>query len=122
VRRLFLLPQEFYICKNAERCEDALATVRDVAGTVTKVCKKRTGECLGPYMVLVSEELDPSTTGFLAELSAALAEAGVPVMVYSSVERDYILIPLESLKKALGALKHRGFEVFWEDLPGDLGA
>ena len=46
----------------------------------------------------------PGTVGFLALAGRALAEVGVPVMVFSSHDTDHILVPGETLGRALAAL------------------
>ncbi|UXD21725.1 amino acid-binding protein [Ignicoccus pacificus DSM 13166] len=81
-----------------------LALVNDLSGMITIVSEEKVGECIGPYKALVSEEMDPSTVGFLAEVSRKLAKAGIPIMVYASFERDYVLVPSKLLEKALEVL------------------
>ncbi len=111
---LTLLGDEYWICRvggSAAHAADALAIVRDVSGSVTIVSRVRAGECLGPYRVLASEELDPSLVGFLARVASILAEAGVPLMVYSSVERDYILVPSQLARRAVEALRANDFHI-----------
>jgi len=46
----------------------------------------------------------PGTVGLLAVASRALAEVGVPVMVFSSHDTDHFLVPAETLGRALAAL------------------
>ena len=110
-----LLEGEYWVCRvrgAAVRVSDALVVVRDVSGSVTVVSRGRLGgDCLGPYRVLASEELDPDTVGFLARVAGILAEAGVPLMAYSSVERDYILVPSRLAQRAVEALSENGFQV-----------
>ena len=116
-----VLRDRYWICRASkdsvsEICvKDVLAVVYDIAGTVTIVSKRAVGECIGPYYVLASEVLDPSTVGFLAKVSTVLASADVPVMVYSSIERDYILVPCNTFEKAVQILQHSGFIVQYEN-------
>ena len=110
-----LLRGEYWICRvegSAGHVADALAVVRDVSGSATIVSRGRVGgDCLGPYRVLASEELDPGLVGFLARVASILAEAGVPLMAYSSVERDYILVPSHLAQRAIQALRENGFRI-----------
>jgi hypothetical protein len=46
----------------------------------------------------------PGTVGLLAVAASALAEVGVPVMVFSSHDTDHFLVPGEMLGRALAAL------------------
>ena len=46
----------------------------------------------------------PGTVGLLAVAGRALAEVGVPVMVFSSHDTDHFLVPAETLGRALAAL------------------
>ena len=118
LKKFVVYEKDLWICRNPESCGGRLASVRDLSGSVTEVCEEKEGECLGPYKALASEELDPNTVGFLAEVSRALAEAGVPLMVYSTFERDYVLVPAEALERAVEALEAAGFWVrFWEAPP-----
>ncbi len=88
-----------------------LALVKDVSGSITVVSKEKVGSCVGPFKVLISEEMDVNTVGFLAKVSSALAKASVPIMVYASYERDYILVPLSSFENAVRALEEASFSV-----------
>jgi hypothetical protein len=45
--------------------------------------------------------LDHGLVGFLAAISRALAEAGIPLMAYSAYERDHLLIQADHYEHAL---------------------
>jgi len=46
----------------------------------------------------------PGTVGLLAVAGRALADVGVPVMVFSSHDTDHLLVPADTLGRALAAL------------------
>ena len=52
------------------------------------------------------------TIGLLAATSRALAEVGVPVMVFSSHETDHVLVPAQQIGRALMALGQARLERF----------
>ena len=55
--------------------------------------------------------LDHGLVGYLAQVSRALAEAGIPILALSSYERDHVLVPQEHFETAwatLEALMHGG--------------
>jgi NAD+ diphosphatase len=52
----------------------------------------------------VEGPLDHALVGVLAELTAALADAGVPVFAVSTYDTDYLLVPEADLDRALAAL------------------
>ncbi|NCO69090.1 MAG: ACT domain-containing protein [Acidobacteria bacterium] len=54
----------------------------------------------------------PGVVGVLAHLSRALAETGIPLMVFSSHDTDHFLVPERQLGRALAALNQAGIERF----------
>ncbi len=63
--------------------------------------------------------LDLSLTGVLAQLSAPLAAAGIPVFVVSTYSTDEILVREAHLERAVAALTEHGYRV--EREPGQGG-
>lgn len=59
----------------------------------------------------VAGPLDFDAVGILARLSAALAEARVPVFVVSSYDTDYLLVRDAHLGTAADALRRAGHEI-----------
>lgn len=49
--------------------------------------------------------LDPQLVGFFARLSAALAQAGVPILAFSAYSRDHLFVPSDQFDAALTALQ-----------------
>lgn len=63
----------------------------------------------GGWRVLeVKGPLDPNSTGVIARLSSALAEASIPVCVISTYGTDYFLVRDEDLGRAIEVLEGRG--------------
>jgi hypothetical protein len=62
----------------------------------------------GYRCLTVKGPLPFSAVGILAQLSSALADAGVPLFALSTFDTDYLLVPDEHLPTALAALQERG--------------
>lgn len=58
----------------------------------------------GFHLITFDIPLEQTLVGFMAAVSAALAQAGVPLMAYSAYERDHLLIPGGHLATALETL------------------
>ena len=60
----------------------------------------------GPYRLITFDiVLDLSIVGFLAEVSARLAEAGISIYALSTFLRDHILVKSEDAEKAMKVLE-----------------
>lgn len=58
--------------------------------------------CAVDYRLITFEaQLEPNLVGFIARISAALADAGIPILVYGSFSRDHIFVPEAHFKAAL---------------------
>ncbi|MDE5911669.1 MAG: ACT domain-containing protein [Clostridia bacterium] len=55
--------------------------------------------------------LDFSLVGILADISALLAKAGVPIFAVSTYDTDYILVKEQYIDKALTALKDGAYSL-----------
>ncbi len=55
-------------------------------------------------LITFEEALEPDLIGFIARIGAALANAGVPILVFAAYSRDHIFVPAERLSSALDAL------------------
>ncbi len=49
--------------------------------------------------------LEPTLTGFMARISAALAQVGIPIMPYAAFERDHLLVPADQRDHAIAVLQ-----------------
>ena len=69
-------------------------------------------ECERNFRLLTFEaELPFDLVGFMARVSAALAEKGISILVFSSYSTDHVLVRDRDLDQALNALREIGFEV-----------
>lgn len=50
-------------------------------------------------------ELEPTLTGFMALISRALADAGVPILPLAAYSRDHLLVPAAQIETALTCLR-----------------
>jgi len=93
-----------------KECKNAIIVIRDPeTGSVSCVVPEKLGsECLGPLRLVVFEPVEPDVVGFIAAVSRALALKGIPILAYSDYRRDYLLVPEESIAKAIEALEEIG--------------
>lgn len=75
----------------------------DTGGTIDfrHTWEKSTGEY---RLITFDAVLEPSLTGYMARISAALAEAGVPIMPLAAYSRDHILVPASRFTAAWDVL------------------
>ena len=107
----FRLGKTYYLCATSEeKCKNAIVVVRDPeTGLLSCVVpEKLDNECLGPLRLIVFEPVEPDVVGFIAAVSRALALKGISILAYSDYRRDYLLIPEESVEKAIEALEEIG--------------
>ena len=62
--------------------------------------------------ITVEANVPLETIGLLAVASRALADVGVPVLVFSSHDTDHFLVPAILLGRALAVLNQAGLERF----------
>jgi hypothetical protein len=66
--------------------------------------EKRVGE--SDYRLITFDlELEPTLTGFMARVAAALAAANVPILPFAAFSRDHLLVPAEKFDAAWAALQ-----------------
>jgi uncharacterized protein len=56
-------------------------------------------------LITIDAVLPPDLIGFMAKISAALAEAEVPIFPYASYSRDHLLVPEGAFERAMSALQ-----------------
>ncbi|MBY5991921.1 ACT domain-containing protein [Ferrimonas balearica] len=67
----------------------------------------------GPWRAFkVAGPLDFELVGILAQLTATLADAGVPLFALSTFDTDYLLVKSDRCGDAAAALRARGHQVF----------
>jgi hypothetical protein len=117
VARLFGVPDPL------PRLSTADAPVALIVGhdEVSLLAPEQVVHALGPLVERASEgwraiTLDVvvplETVGLLAVASRALADVGVPVIVFSSHDTDHFLVPGDCLGRALAVLNQAGLEQF----------
>ncbi len=63
-------------------------------------------EAAGPFRLITFDTpLALDLVGFLAAVSRALADAGVPLMAFSAYQRDHLLVPAHQFDAAWAALQ-----------------
>lgn len=56
-------------------------------------------------LITFDAELEPTLVGFIAQVSAALAAAGIPILTFAAFSRDHIFVPAEDFQRAMEALR-----------------
>lgn len=56
-------------------------------------------------LITIDAVLEPTLVGFMAYISAALAEAGVPIFPYAAYSRDHVVVPADQFEKAMETLE-----------------
>ncbi len=56
-------------------------------------------------LITFDAPLEPTLVGFIAKISACLAEAEIPLLSYAAYSRDHIFVPTEQFSRAMSALQ-----------------
>ncbi len=56
-------------------------------------------------LITFDAELEPTLVGFIAQVSAALAAARIPILSFAAYSRDHVFVPAEDFKRAMDALR-----------------
>lgn len=56
-------------------------------------------------LITIDVELEPSLTGFIAHISAALAKASIPILPFAAYSRDHLFVPAEQFERAIATLE-----------------
>ncbi|MFO7320202.1 MAG: ACT domain-containing protein [Chloroflexota bacterium] len=56
-------------------------------------------------LLTLDVELEPALVGFMARVSAALAEAGISILPFAAHTRDHLLVPADQFDKARATLE-----------------
>lgn len=57
-------------------------------------------------LITFDVELEPSLVGFMARISAALAQAQVTILPFAAFSRDHLLVPAAQFDQAITALRN----------------
>jgi hypothetical protein len=89
-----------FSCILVDKDEITLIVAQDLlAGLSERLPRFHVAE--GYRLITFDLPLDHGLVGFLAVISRALAEAGIPLMAYSAYERDHLLIQADHYERAL---------------------
>lgn len=89
---------------------DCWAVIRDRDG-----CTVIREEEAGPWRAIrIDQEFGLDVVGVLVQLLNPLADAGIPIMAYSTYKTDYVFVDATHLPAALVALTSAGHEVVGE--------
>lgn len=56
-------------------------------------------------LITIDTPLEPTLVGFMARVSEALAQAGVPIFPYAAYTRDHIIVPQDQFDTAFKTLQ-----------------
>ena len=56
-------------------------------------------------LITFDAPLEPTLVGFIARISAVLADAGIPILTFAAYSRDHILVPAEYFEAGMWALR-----------------
>ena len=89
----------------ADKDEVTLMLRDDVYETFSKRLRDQQISESSYRLITFELTLELSLVGFMARVSAVLADAGVPIMVYAAYSRDHILVPADKFDDAMTALQ-----------------
>jgi len=105
--------QDRFAVANVKSIPDAdfFAAVRDFE-EITLILKESELEKINPLkaekgfrLITFEKVMSFDTVGFIAKVSSALAENGIPVLVLSSYSTDHILVRESDLERAVEVMK-----------------
>ena len=87
-----------------DKDEVTLVIAEDLLEEYARRLKER--EVSEPYRLITFDgALEPTLIGFIAAISKALADAGVPILPLAAFQRDHILVPAAQFEAAWSALQ-----------------
>ncbi len=115
--RVYVWKETFAVIKSKKTYLEAFANIIDknevtVIIEQSKYNKEDVIEIEKDWKILTFDMVLPfELVGFLAEISKALAEEGIPIFAISAYSRDHILIKEKDLPKAIRKLRAIGYIV-----------
>ena len=124
--QLLLLPEHYAICRLAPASEfpmwgigASLWSLTRTADETSLVCAEsgmpaETGAVVvsrGWRALRVAGSMDLGMVGVMAQLSSALAAAGVAIFVIATYDTDYLLVRADDLDHSLATLESVGYAV-----------
>jgi hypothetical protein len=118
--RLKLYDERFAVIKTTKPLRGTFAVVDDGKEVTcvirqseiqNEILMQKDKECIQPDFRLITFDTDIpfETVGFIAEISKALSDEGISLLVFSSYSTDHILIREKDYEKALKKLVEIGF-------------
>lgn len=98
-------------------CPDGFFSLSRAEGEISLLCESdrcpvgATHREDGWVAFMAEGPLDFSLVGILADLSAALAEAGIAIFALSTYDTDYLLVKEDRAADACVALKEKGYDI-----------
>jgi len=94
----------------------AFYTITQSPDELSVICETRlippgTVHSSGWEVIKVDAILDFSLVGIVAQLSSALAEAGISIFAISTYNTDYILVKAADTQQALETLRQTGYDI-----------
>lgn len=88
-----------------DKDEVTLVVPHDVPAEFTKRLRGHEAITYRYRLITIDAVLPPDLVGFMAKISAALADAGVTLLPYAAFSRDHLLVPEAQFETAMQALK-----------------
>lgn len=118
--KLYVYPEQYAIVSLPAACESALlslpsdsfsALIRDKNELTIVVHEANVPETSarvqgGYRVVMLDSEFEFDVVGVMAKCATALAEAGIPILTYSSYTTDIFIVQEKSLEKVCTILQH----------------
>ena len=117
LKKVYIWKETFVVIKSKKALPRAFANIIDknevtVIIEQSKYNKEDIIEIEKDWKILTFDMVLPfDLVGFLAEISRAFAEEGIPIFVISAYSRDHILIKKKDLSKAIRKLRTIGYTV-----------
>jgi hypothetical protein len=115
--RALIAKESYAIVKTRRVCAGAMVVVRDPYETTCVVDESRLRRIRylgveGGWKLITFDMVLPfSLIGFFAQVSGALADAGVSLLAISAYSRDHVLVKSKDLDKAVKSLEKLGMSV-----------
>jgi uncharacterized protein len=88
----------------ADKDEVTLIIPADVLSSFTRRLPDYQPSAAQYRLITFKAVLEPTMIGFMARVSGALADAGVPIFPYAAYTTDHILVPADKFDAAMAAL------------------
>ncbi len=87
-----------------DKDEVTLVLYADAVSDFTRRLQGHTASEATYRLITFDVALEPTLTGFMARVSAALAGAGIPIVTFGAFSRDHLLVPADRFDQAWSVL------------------